>query len=66
VSAYCGCCGRQAKVRKDDPDPIWCKPCTFHVAATGHLWDRTYESINGEPCPYQVGAAAHLNEETPP
>jgi hypothetical protein len=63
MTAYCGCCGRQARARRSDPEPLWCKPCSQHVAATGHLWDRTFEAINGEPCPYQVSTYQMLVEE---
>lgn len=53
MSGWCGCCGRNVHQRKGDFDPIWCSRCMGHVAATGHLWDRTFEAINGEPCPFQ-------------
>ena len=49
--SYCGCCGRRISECE-----IWCRDCESHIAKLGHLWDQTYEAVNGEPCPYQEHA----------
>lgn len=57
---YCGCCGRQMSGNGKEAqmfDDMWCWDCAKHVAATGHLCDRTFSALNeGKECPYQVSS----------
>lgn len=46
----CGCCGCRIS-----STALWCVRCAGHVAKDGHLWDRTFEAVHGEPCPYKRG-----------
>lgn len=52
---FCGCCGDVILVEPCAAIPWWCDRCFPHTGVVGHLWERTYEALNGEPCPFQVG-----------
>lgn len=49
VRHFCGCCGAAI-----GEQAIWCGRCSFHVASTGPLWERTFAAINDKPCPFQL------------
>lgn len=55
MSDYCGCCGREITADDLPGMPLWCDDCRPHLAASPHLWDRTWFAQHGTECPFQVG-----------